>query len=65
MAERPELMLDEKYQKVLDEDLDLRTRVEKLVDSFKEIGSTTLRNNMSESITDTVKKIIKEKYPDI
>ena len=62
---KPDLVLGDKYRKILETDAELNKRVNKLLDSFGAINSIVLRHNANEAISETVEELIKEKYPDI
>ena len=62
---KPDLVLGDKYRKILETDTELNKRVNRLIKSFGAINSITLRHNATEAISETVEELIKEKYPDI
>jgi len=62
---KPNLVLGDKYKKILETDAELNKRVNRLLNSFGAINSIVLRHDASEAISETVEELIKEKYPDI
>ena len=62
---KPSLVLGEKYMKILETDVELNKRVNRLLNSFGDINSMVLRHDATEAISETVEELIKEKYPDI
>jgi hypothetical protein len=62
---KPDLVLGDKYRKILETDTELNKRVNRLIKSFGAINSIALRHNATEAISETVEELIKEKYPDI